>query len=76
LANKGAAKADVEMKDETEALDSAPPKRKAPPNIGKKPEPRASAPKTATVTKAPTGPKIEEENLGSGLDKEEAIAKV
>jgi len=64
------------MNDET--LDSgataAPPKR-PPPNIGKKPAPKAVS-KPAAVTKAPTGPKIEEEDLGSGLSKEEAIDKV
>lgn len=81
LANKAAAKpsADVEMKDESETLDSAPamapPKKKAPPNIGQKPAPKAAS-KPAAVTKAPTGPKIEEEDLGSGLDKEAAIEKV
>lgn len=69
----------------------APPKKAAqkrvpgkPPNIGQKPEKKgpptlsSAAPKTAAKSsgKAPSAPKIVEEDLGQGLSKEEAIDKV
>ena len=42
----------------------------------KKPELSSNRPKTAAVTKGPSGPVIQDEDLGSGLSKEEAIDKV
>jgi len=62
---------DVEMADEEEAAPAKKPAR-APPNIGKKPEPRKPA---AAPTKGPTAPVIQEEDLGAGLSKEAAIDK-
>ena len=59
--------------------------KKPPPNIGKKPEPKpkpAEEKKTAAPAKpsaggkAPTGPAINDEEIGAGLSKEEAIEKV
>jgi hypothetical protein len=48
------------------------PVAKPPPNIGKKPEPKKPA---ASSAKAPTAPVIQEEDLGAGLSKEQAIEK-
>jgi len=66
--------ADEEMKDEGEALNSGPPPSKPP---GRKPPALSSdKPKTASVpSKGPSAPVIHEEDLGSGLSKEEAIDK-
>ncbi len=59
--------------------------KKPPPTIGKKPEPKpkpAEEKKTAAPAKpsaggkAPTGPAINDEDIGAGLSKEEAIEKV
>ena len=64
---------DEEMADEQIVQPKAAVK-KPPPNIGKKPEPRAK-PASSGPTKGPTAPVIQEEDLGSGLSKEEAIEK-
>lgn len=59
--------------------------KKPPPNIGKKPEPKpkpveekkvAAPAKPSAAGKAPSGPSINDEDLGTGLSKEEAIEKV
>ena len=63
-------KEDEEMKDE-----GAPPVKKAPPTLGQKPAAAEKKP-PAAPTKAPTAPKIQDEDLGSGLSKEEAMEKV
>ena len=62
---------DEEMKDESKPAAAA----KAPPNIGKKPA-AAEKKATTTVTKAPTAAVVQEEDLGAGLSKEDAIDKV
>lgn len=73
-------------------FETSAPKRKPPPGLGKKPvkkakpdaemkdeeekKPASSTVKRAAPTKGPTAPVIQEEDLGSGLSKEEAEEKV
>jgi len=64
---------DAEMADE-QIAQPKPPTRKPPPNIGKKPEPKAK-PASSGPSKGPSAPVIQEEDLGAGLSKEEAIEK-
>ncbi len=66
---------DAEMANEEVKEAPAPPK-KAPPALGKKPALSSDKPKTvASSSKGPTAPVIQEEDLGAGLSKEDAIEK-
>lgn len=66
---------DVEMKD-----DFKPPEVKKPapkkPELGNKPAAAAKSTTTVSSAKGPSGPQIQEEDVGAGLSKEEAEAKV
>lgn len=66
---------DEEMNDEEQIVQpKAAAAKKPPPNIGVKPEPKRAAPSSGP-SKGPTAPVIQEEDLGTGLSKEEAIEK-
>ena len=68
------------MKDEEKEVKAALtvpelPKKGPPASFGQKPGGASDKPKVTVPTKAPTGPKIVEEDLGAGISKEDALAK-
>lgn len=52
------------------------PPAKQPPELKSKPSTTSTTVKATTSTKGPSGPQIQEEDIGAGLSKEEAEAKV